>query len=261
MSDLERHVRLEIEYDGTPFHGWARQPGGVATVEGQIVEALSTLDLELSRITCAGRTDAGVHATGQVASVAYRGSVPEDRVGRALNQHLPAAIRVTSSAQCSPSFDARRMCIWRQYTYRVLTRSTSSPLRQHQIHHHPRPLDRDILDSVAGMVLGRHDFTAFTPSDTLHRHFHRTVLESEWTSSGDELVYRIRADAFLRSMVRVLVGSMLAAARGEFTAAHFQGLLTGAPRSMSAATAPASGLCLVAVGYEEPAPGSDRVIV
>jgi tRNA pseudouridine38-40 synthase len=248
------HALLVVEYDGAPFHGWSRQPGGVPTIESAFVDAMHALRCEGVQVRCAGRTDAGVHARSQVVDVRYRGSIPPERLDRALSGKLAPAIAVVASATAPEGFDPRGDATSRAYEYRLLTRPQGSPLRHRFVVHHPRPLDRAVLDAAAAMVEGQHRFTAFTPSRTSHSYFDRTVLHSRWVDRGDELVYEVRANAFLRHMVRILVGAMLAVGRGDGTLEEFAALLDGAARSDGFETAPPHGLCLVDVTWE-PVPG------
>lgn len=245
---VEHHAVVRLEYDGTDFCGWARQPRQ-RSVEGELLRAFARLACTVTYVCCAGRTDAGVHALAQVARVHYRGPVPPERLGGALNGTLDDDVVVVAAIAAPDQFDPRGDAISRAYEYRVLQRRYHAPLRARRVLHHPRGLDIATLDACAEAVLGCHDFTAFTPTRTLHRHFRRTIFESRWVARGDELVYCVRGDAFLRNMVRVLVGTMLATARGERTVDEFCALLAGAPRSRAAATAPAHGLCFVDVQF------------
>jgi tRNA pseudouridine38-40 synthase len=247
------HALLRIEYDGTNYVGWARQPGE-ASVEGAILEAFAKIDARDVVVRCAGRTDAGVHASAQIVDVVYVASVPSENLGKALNTWLPDDVAIIASTTAPAGFDARGDATSRCYEYRVLTRPIHSPLRAHRTFHHPVELDEEILQQAATMLLGTHDFRAFTPSKTLHKHFEKTLIESVWRRDGDELVYRIRGNAFLRNMVRIIVGSMLAAGRRQTSLEEFAALLDGAPRSAAQATAPPQGLCLVDVTYQ-PIPG------
>jgi tRNA pseudouridine38-40 synthase len=193
----------------------------------------------------AGRTDAGVHARGQVASH------PGDPAhAEALNALLPPDIRVLASEPAAAGFDARRDALSRTYRYRVLSRAVSSPFERAYAFHVPRRIDPAALDACAAAILGTHDFTAFTPTETDHVRFERDVFRAEWVrESGHVVAFWIEADTFMRHMVRVLVGTMLAVARGRFDVDDFRGLLDGAPRSAAAETAPAHGLFLEEVNY------------
>jgi tRNA pseudouridine38-40 synthase len=250
----EHHALLHLEYDGTPFHGWTRQPDGLPTIEGDLLAALARLRCSDVRLGCAGRTDAGVHATAQVVDVHYRGLVEPSRLSRALTGTMRPELAIVSSAAAPAGFDARRDATSRAYEYRVLARSERSPRRRTRVLHHPRRLDHEVLEQAAAAIVGKHRFTAFTPSRTEHDYFDRTIATSRWIERGDELVYQVRANAFLRHMVRVLVGTMLAVGRGDCSIDELLVMLDGAPRSAAFETAPPLGLCLVDVTWE-PIPG------
>jgi tRNA pseudouridine38-40 synthase len=242
-------VRLDIEYDGSGFSGWARQPG-LRTVQGELETALGTIlgGTEVT-LTVAGRTDAGVHALGQVASFCVDASLPAD-LARAVNSVGPGDVTVTAASLAADGFDARRDAISRSYLYRVLAARTPSPFERGLALWWPHPLDREALDACASALPGSHDFTAFTPTQTDHVRFERDILRAEW-AWGERLgSFRIEADAFMRNMVRVLVGTMLEVASGRRTVAEFAELLSGAPRSAAGDTAPSHGLYLEKVSYD-----------
>ncbi|HWM54880.1 MAG TPA: tRNA pseudouridine(38-40) synthase TruA [Solirubrobacterales bacterium] len=240
-------VRLELEYDGGGFRGWAAQPG-LRTVQGELEAALETVLRASVQLTVAGRTDTGVHALGQVASFETEAEVPED-LARRLNGVGPDDVAVTAAEVVADDFDARRDAKSRSYRYRVLARSALSPFEQGRALWWPHRIDRDALDACAEALVGTHDFTAFTPTQTDHVRFDRDVLAASWTAESDILAFRITADAFMRNMVRVLVGTMLEAASGRRTAENFTQLLAGAPRSAAGDTAPPHGLYLESVSY------------
>ncbi len=238
--------RLLIEYDGTDFAGWARQPG-LRTVQEELERALATV-LRRSQgvaLTVAGRTDAGVHAWGQVAS--YEG---EPARVASLNALLPADIAVLACGPAPAGFDARRDATSRAYCYRVLARPGRPALAQGHVLHCPHQLDLERLEACARALRGTHDFTAFTPTETYHVRFERDVLAACWRPREcDLLEFWIEADTFMRHMNRVLVGTMLEVASGRRELEQFERLLRGRPRAQAGRTAPAHGLYLAGVGY------------
>jgi tRNA pseudouridine38-40 synthase len=242
-------TKLTLEYDGTDFIGWACQPG-LRTVQEVLEHALHTVLGETSAtgepltLTVAGRTDRGVHAWGQVASYAHEAVDP-----RRLNSLLPEDVSILAAEPAPAGWDARRAAISRTYCYRLLTRRSRSALERRYALWWPRPLDRDALDECAQALLGTHDFTAFTPTETDHVRFERTVLSAQWRLNGDTLELWIQADTFMRHMVRILVGTMLEVASGQRTLAQFQQLLGGRPRVEAGPTALPHGLALASVAY------------
>ena len=208
-------------------------------------EALERVSGQALALTVAGRTDTGVHALGQVASH------PGEPVrARSLNGALTPEVRVLASESAREGFDARRDALSRTYRYRVHTRTAASPFERGRALHWPHRLDRGLLGRCAALLPGTHDFTAFTPTQTDHVRFTRDVLRAEWLAEGEDgLAFWIEADTFMRHMVRILVGSMLAVARGHRELGWFAGLLEGAPRSDAGDTAPPHGLYLQSVTY------------
>jgi tRNA pseudouridine38-40 synthase len=237
-------TRLDLEYDGTGFAGWARQPG-LRSVEEELQRALATVLQEPGlALTVAGRTDTGVHAWGQVVSYTHEAVDP-----RRLNGLLPPDVAVLASTPQVQAFDARADAVSRTYCYRVLNRPTRSALERDRALWWPRALDRDALHACAAALAGRPDLTAFTPSETRHQHFRRRVLSARWRERGDVLEFWITAESFMRHMNRILVGTMLDVAVGNRSAESFAALLEGAPRSDAAQTAPPHGLALASVDY------------
>jgi tRNA pseudouridine38-40 synthase len=244
-------TKLTIEYDGTGFAGWARQPGK-RTVQQELERALQTVlgdhdhDGVPLRLTVAGRTDAGVHAWGQVASYAHEAVDPQR-----LNGLLPGDLAVLAAEPAAASFDARRDATSRSYCYRVLARRTRSAFERNHALWWTGSLDRDVLRECARALTGQHDFTAFTPSETDHTWFKCRVLAAEWVGDGELLEFWIEADMFLRHMNRVLVGTMLDVAGGRGSVEEFAALLDAGSRSGAGRTAPAHGLALASVSYEQ----------
>jgi tRNA pseudouridine38-40 synthase len=261
-------TKLTLEYDGTDFIGWARQPG-LRTVQEVLERALRTVLGETSitgeqlTLTVAGRTDRGVHAWGQVAGYAHEAVDP-----RRLNSLLPEDVSILAAEPAADGFDARRDALSRTYCYRLLTRRSRSPLERRHALWWPGKLDRELLDECARALLGRHDFTAFTPTETDHVRFEREILRARWHRAGavrdripegeagsedppaqDVLEFWIEADTFMRHMVRIILGTMLEVAAHKRTLADFERLLGGSPRAQAGVTAPAHGLALASVAY------------
>ncbi len=242
-------LRIDLAYDGTAFHGWAAQPG-LRTVQGELQAALATVlrTPEPVPVVCAGRTDAGVHARGQVVHVDVEG-VP-DGLSRRLNGVLPDDVRVREVAEAPPGFDARFGALWRRYAYRVADAETTlDPLARHHVLTWPRPLDLDLMNEASAPLVGRHDFAAFCKqregATTI-----RTLLDLSWArDDAGRAVATVRADAFCHSMVRSLVGCLLAVGEGRRPPAWAAEVLAAGRRDAAVAVAAAHGLTLEEVAY------------
>ena len=237
-----------VEYDGSEFAGWAAQPG-MRTVEGTLSEGLHTVLRHPVKLSVAGRTDAGVHASGQVISFETDAELEPPAVAYKATAVLPKDLALRRCVEVEERFDARKDAKSRSYEYRIVNDPVRSPLRRRRATYVARGLDFSILQRAAELVCGTHDFRAFTPTRTHHVRFERIVTESAWEKSGDLLVYKVTADSFLYGMVRTLVGTMLEVAVGGREIASFERLFSGGERSEAGRAVASKGLTLVGVGY------------
>ena len=251
---MQRNFKLTLAYDGTDFCGWQVQPQR-ATLQGALANAIERVTGERVLPQGSGRTDAGVHALAQVASVALESPIPADNLLAALNHTLPTSIRVIAVEQAPFEFHARHSVKAKTYEYRIFRASICSPFMARYVHHHPYPLDEGTMRRAADLVVGEHDFTSFAAADPERgkddeeANNLRRIFFSEWARDGDLLVYRVRGDGFLHHMVRNLVGTFLLVGKGSFTEAFVSQILAARSRSAAGPTAPASGLFLINVEY------------
>lgn len=261
-----RNWKLVLSYDGTDFRGWQVQPKE-RTIQGELASAIARITGERVLPQGSGRTDAGVHALGQVASFPLTAPIPAQNLQRALNRTLPPAIRVLAAELAADSFHARHSAIHKTYEYHIYRGEMCTPFLARYACALNRPLNLEVMRYAADVVLGEHDFTSFAATDpdlterggsgeaTVRENI-RTIYESSWEQrtseggyDGDLLIYRVRGSGFLHHMVRNLVGTFLEAGRGQIRAEQLQEILAARDRSTAGPTAPARGLFLISVGY------------
>ncbi|MGB9835548.1 MAG: tRNA pseudouridine(38-40) synthase TruA [Candidatus Saccharicenans sp.] len=245
LPQLE-NIKLLISYDGTEYHGWQRQPGRV-TIQGKIEEALMRILGEKISLQAAGRTDAGVHALGQVANFRANCRLTDLELMRALNAMLPYDIRIMAAERVPFHFHSRKSAKSKIYRYRIKTSAIISPFDYRYVLHYPYPLDVEAMQAAASLFEREDDFSAF--SSNKYRNPVRKVLRSTLEKFEDELVFTIEANGFLRYMVRTIVGTLIMVGRGKLKPEEIESLFQGKKRTPSSPTAPAKGLCLVKVNY------------
>lgn len=244
-----RHIRLVVEYDGTSLCGWQRQSNG-PTVQGHLEAALAQLLQHAVTVTGASRTDAGVHARGQVASFRTERTIPLHGVRRGLNSLLPEAIAIREATEVGDDFHPRFSATGKHYRYTVLARPDRSPRWRDRAWHVPEPLALDAMREAAALLLGEHDFAAFraagcTANTTIRR------IDTIDVVAGDELLtLEVRGNAFLRNMVRIVAGTLVEVGRGRLTPAQVREILESRDRTRAGITAPAHGLELIEVRYD-----------
>ena len=251
---MPRNLKLTLAYDGSDFHGWQMQPG-LPTIQSILAESIGRITGEKVVPQGSGRTDAGVHALAQVASFAIESPIPAPNLMTALNDILPAAIRVTAAEEVAADFHARHSAIGKTYRYRIFRGEVCPPHLARYVYHHPYPLDEPQMKAAARLVIGEHDFTSFAAVDPEKGKEEeeassvRSITHSEWKREGDELTYTVEGNGFLHHMVRNLVGTFLLVGKGSLTPGDISRILESKSRSAAGPTAPASGLWLVSVKY------------
>jgi tRNA pseudouridine38-40 synthase len=249
-----RNLKIVLAYDGSDFAGWQVQPD-CATIQGTLASAIGRVTGEKVLPQGSGRTDAGVHALGQVATCALESPIPAGNLLKALNDLLPAAIRVFEVSEVPPEFHARKSARAKIYRYRIYRSAICPPTLARYVWHHPYPLDEDAMRQAAMRALGEHDFTSFAAVDPERGKDEdgvsnvRTISASVWERDREELVYTVRGSGFLHHMVRNLVGTFILAGKGSLRPQDITGILEAKDRSAAGATAPAHGLYLVNVEY------------
>ena len=249
-----RYLRLMLAYDGSEFSGWQIQPDA-QTIQGMLASAIGRLTGEKVLPQGSGRTDAGVHALAQVATFSTESPIPVGNWVTALNDILPASIRVLEVAEAPAEFHARKSARAKTYRYRMYRAAIYPPFLARYVWHYPYPLNETMMQQAAGLVLGEHDFTSFAAVDRergLEDHEVsnvRRIFTSTWERSGEEFVYTVQGSGFLHHMVRNLVGTFLLVGKGTLAVADVTRILQARKRSAAGATAPASGLYLVSVEY------------
>ena len=251
---MPRNLKLTIAYDGTEFSGWQVQPS-TATIQGALSSAIGRITGENVLPQGSGRTDAGVHALGQVANFLTESGIPTANFARALNDVLPPAIRILRVEEVAPEFHARKSAQAKTYRYRIFRGDVCSPFLARYVWHYPYPLLEEAMAEAARLVEGEHDFTSFAAVDPERDQDGReisnvrTVFSSRMEREGDELIYAVRGRGFLHHMVRNLVGTFILVGKGTLRSPDITRILRAQQRSAAGATAPASGLCLVSVEY------------
>ena len=254
-----RNLRLIVSYDGADFAGWQVQPGRT-TVQGALASAIGRLSGENVLPQGSGRTDAGVHALAQVASFQTTSVIPAENWRRALNDILPASIRVLEVTEATPEFHARTSARAKTYRYRIHRGAICPPFLARYVWHYPYPLEESAMVAGASVVVGEHDFTSFAAVDPervermaagedIRTSNIRTIFSTSWSREGEELIYTVRGSGFLHHMVRNLVGTFVLMGKGTVSLEDLRRILDARVRTAAGPTAPASGLYLVGVEY------------
>ena len=247
-----RNLKIILAYDGSEFSGWQVQPEK-ATIQGTLASAIGRVTGENVLPQGSGRTDAGVHALAQVATFTTKSPVPAENLAKALNDVLPASIRVLEASEMPMEFHARKSARVKTYRYRIYRNSICPPFLARYVWHYPYPLDEDAMREAAPLVEGEHDFTSFAAADPERGREGvsnvRRIFSSQWQRDSSELIYEVRGNGFLHHMVRNLVGTFLLVGKGTLKPGDVTTILKACDRSAAGATAPATGLYLVSVEY------------
>jgi tRNA pseudouridine38-40 synthase len=250
-----RNIRLILAYDGTAFHGWQRQPNA-STVQACLEDALAKLTGAPVQVCGSGRTDAGVHALHQVANFHTSSTIPRENFVKALNDLLPPTVRIKFADDAAPAFHARYDVLRKTYRYRILMTAVCSPLLWRFVCHYPYPLDRTLMAEAARNFEGEHDFTSFAAADGQEdensKSCVRVIQRSRllWRPRSSMLMYEVTGKGFLRYMVRNIVGTLMEVGRGKLAPRDIPRILAARDRTQAGPTAPAQGLCLMNVEYE-----------
>jgi tRNA pseudouridine38-40 synthase len=249
------NYKLLLQYDGTGFHGWQIQAGR-RTVQGELTHALSLIDGRSVNVHGSGRTDAGVHAEGQVANVEIQREITAAKLRAAINGNIGRDVRVLSSEIAADDFHARYSALEKTYVYRIVNGPVISPFWFRYAHHDARQLDRESMKQAAELFCGEHDWTAFSAAQSDVEDRVRTVTQvavlerADDRSHGSLIEIRVSANGFLRYMVRAMAGALMAVGRGELDREAIVAALSSGVRPVAVVTAPACGLTLVSVRYE-----------
>jgi tRNA pseudouridine38-40 synthase len=243
-----RNLKLTLAYDGTEFHGWQVQPN-LSTVQGTLQEALQKLFNHEVKVTGSGRTDAGVHAHGQVANVQTLRAMDTDAVLRGVNAMLPAQIRVWQVEEVAPEFHSRRSAKSKTYEYHIWREYVVSPFHCRYVYRFPYSINIEAIDEASRCFVGTHDFTSFSAASAEVEDRVRTIFEAEWSRDGEEWVFRIRGNGFLQYMVRTIVGTLLYVGTGKLKAQDIAPMFEARDRRLAGPCVPPGGLHLVRVDY------------
>ncbi len=252
MKRRSRNICLIVSYDGTDYHGFQRQTPPVVAVQNVLEEKLSRVFGDAVELAAAGRTDAGVHASGQVVNFFTDGTIPVERVPRAVNSLLPHDIVVRRAFEADRDFSALHSAREKTYRYRILTGETPDPFLCRFSWYVRQPLDRLVMDKALDKLLGKHDFSSFRAAGGAPISPIRTMTRAELLHDGQDIVFTFAADGFLYHMVRNIVGTLADVGRGVYSLEEFSAIISAKDRQRASATAPAAGLCLVRVDYDAP---------